>query len=283
VRFGLLLLASLAAAQDFNNLTVERIHGGLRFADGPAWSAEGLLFADTVANKVYFWNGKGPAQPSDKPAGAIGNFFDSSGRLYSCEFRERRVTRADKKGRVETLADKFEGKRLNAPNDITVRHDGHAWFTDPAFGSQQDRRELDFFGIFHLTPKGELEAAARWKTRPNGITLSPNGRTLYVVDSDERSVHAFDVDRGGAVSHDRVLISSIEGVPNGIRTDEKGNLYVAARTLLVFAPDGKPLGKVDLAETPSNLAFGDSDLSSLYVTARTSVYRVRLSVKGASN
>ncbi|MEO8026431.1 MAG: SMP-30/gluconolactonase/LRE family protein, partial [Bryobacteraceae bacterium] len=226
----------------------------------------------------------GPAQPSERPGGASGNAFDAQRRLYSCEFRERRVVRFDsKKDKLEVLADKFEGKRFNAPNDLAVRKDGHVWFTDPAFGNQADKRELDFYGIFHISPKGEVDAAARWKTRPNGIALAPNGRILYVSNSDERTVHAFDLERNGTLSNDRVLISGIEGVPGGIRTDEKGNLYVAGKYLFVFAPTGKPIGKIEVAEPPSNCAFGDGDLSTLYITARTSVYRVKIGVKGASN
>jgi len=272
-----------ALAQDLTNYSVERIHAGLHFAEGPAWSGEAVLWSDTVTNKLYIWNGKGPAQPSDRPGGSIGNAFDPSGRLYSCEFRERRVTRFDsKKSKLDVLADKFEGKRLNAPNDIVVRKDGHVWFTDPAFGNQADHRELDFYGVFHITPKGEIEAVAKWKTRPNGITLSPNGRTLYVANSDERAIYAFDLDRGANASNGRVVISSIEGVPGGIRTDEKGNLYVAAKHLFVFTHDAKPLGKIELAEPPSNCTFGDGDLSTLYITARTSVFRVKIGVKGAA-
>jgi gluconolactonase len=192
------------------------------------------------------------------------------------------VVRLDKKGKLDIIAGTFEGKRFNAPNDIVVRKDGHVWFTDPAFGDQSDKRELDFYGIFHVSPKGEIDAIARWKTRPNGIALSPNGRILYVSNSDERSIHAFDLDRAGA-SNDRRLISGIEGVPDGIRTDEKGNLYVAAKQLAIYSSGGKRIGQIELAESPSNCVFGDPDLSTLYITARTSVYRVRIGVKGAVN
>jgi gluconolactonase len=170
---------------------------------------------------------------------------------------------------------------LNAPNDIAIRRDGHVYFTDPAFGNQEDKRELSFYGVFHITPKGELEAVTKSKTRPNGITISPNGKILYVADSDARLVRAWDLDKAGAASNERVAIDKIEGVPDGIRTDEKGNLYVAAKFVYVYSPQGQLLGKIELSETPSNIAFGDADLESLFITARTSVYRVRLGVKGA--
>ena len=117
------------------------------------------------------------------PGGPNGNAFDEQGRLYTCEFRDRRVTRLNKNGKIDVLASRFEGKRLNAPNDIVVRRDGTVFFTDPAFGNQQDSRELDFYGVFRITPKGELGAIARWKTRPDGIALSPNGTTALRLRS----------------------------------------------------------------------------------------------------
>ena len=193
----------------------------------------------------------------------------------------RRVTRTDKKGAIEVLAEKWEGKRLNAPNDIVVSKTGHVYFTDPAFGSQADTRELDFYGVYHIPPKGELSAIAKPAGRPNGIALSPNGRILYVANSDERNIRAYDVDRNGEVSGERTVVSGIDGVPDGIRTDEKGNLYVAAKGIVVYSPAGKLLATIPVAETPSNCAFGDADVQTLYITARTSLYRVRLDVKGA--
>jgi gluconolactonase len=277
------LLIPCAAAQDFANLRIDKLAAGLQFTEGPAWSKEGfLLFSDCVTNKIHkYVPGTGLSDYAEIPGGPNGNTYDAQGRLYTCEFRTRRVTRTTKKGAVEVLASKFEGKRLNAPNDIVVRRDGHIYFTDPAFGDQQDHRELDFFGVYHITPKGDLEAVAKWKTRPNGIAFSPNGKVLYVADSDARVVRAFDVDKGGAASNERVAIENIEGVPDGIRTDEKGNIYVAAKFVYVYSEDAKLLGHIELGETPSNVAFGDADLESLFITARTFVYRVRLGVKGA--
>ena len=216
-----------------------------------------------------------------RPGGTAGNAYDEKGNLYTCEFRERRVTRTDKKGKVEVIAGRFEGKRLNAPNDVVVRRDGNVYFTDPAFGNQEDTRELSFNGVFRVTAKGQIEAIAKWKNRPNGLALAPNGRTLYVSDSDGQSIHAFDMDRAGVASNDRVAVAKIPGVPAGLRTDETGNLYVAAKDVLVFSPQGELVRTFKIAETPSNLAFGDPDFSTLFVTARTSVYRIRLSVKGA--
>ncbi len=213
--------------------------------------------------------------------GANGNTFDEQGRFYSCEGHARRVTRTDKKGKIEVLAEKFEGKRLNSPNDIVVRKDGHVYFTDPAFGSAEDARELDFYGVFHITPRGALEVVAKTKGRPNGVALSPNGRTLYVSNSDERNIRAYDLERNGSATNERVLVSGIEGVPDGLKIDEKGNLYLAAKHVFVYSPEGKAIGQIQTSEAPSNCAFGDADFQSLYITARGSLYRVRLDVKGS--
>ena len=279
----LALLVLPLAAQDFSEIQVEKAAHGFRFTEGPVWSREGyLLFSDIPGNKIMkFVPGEDTAVFREPSNGANGNAFDSQGRLYTCESEARRVTRTDKKGRVEVLADKWGGKRLNAPNDIVVAKSGHVYFTDPAFGSQEDTRELDFYGVYHITPKGQLSLIAKPAGRPNGIALSPKGRILYVANSDEHNIRAYDVARDGEVSDERVAISGIAGVPDGIRTDEKGNLYVAAKGIVVYSPEGKLLATIPLAETPSNCAFGDPDFQTLYVTARTSVYRVRLDVKGA--
>jgi gluconolactonase len=280
---SVLLLAGGAAAQSFSDYKVEKLAGGYTFTEGPVYAREGfLLFSDVPNNFIIkIVPGEKPFPFRDQSNGANGNTLDAQGRLYTCESRTRRVTRTGKKGEVETLAERFEGKRLNAPNDIVVRRDGHVYFTDPAFGNQERGRELDFFGIYHITPKGELKLVAKTKGRPNGVTLSPDGRLLYVADSDERLLRVFDLDRNGEAANERVWVKDIDGPPDGIRTDVKGNIYVTANTLEVYSPDGKLLGKVEFPEQPRNCTFGDPDFQTLYVTAFTSVYRVRWDVKGS--
>jgi gluconolactonase len=280
----ILLLAGSATAQDFTDVRMDKVATGYAFAEGPAWSPMGfLIFGDIPNNKLLQFT---PGEPAsvfrENSNGATGNRFDAQGRLYTCESHSRRVTRTDKKGKVEVLAERWQGKRLNAPNDLAVRKEGDVYFTDPAFGNQQDARELDFFGVYHISRKGELEVIAKPKGRPNGIALAPDGRTLYVSNSDERNVRAYDLDKSGAASSERILISGIAGVPDGICVDEKGDLYVAANQIEVFSAQGKQIGMIATEETPSNCAFGDPDFGSLYITARTSVYRVRLDVKGIS-
>jgi gluconolactonase len=279
---GLLLLGAVLGAQDFSEIKVEKVAGDFKFTEGPAWSREGyLVFSDIPNNKILrFTPGKGIEVYREDSGGANGNAFDAKGRLYTCEGRNRRVTRTDKDGKIEVLAEKFEGKRLNSPNDIVVRRDGHAWFTDPAFGESSRTREVDFYGVYHLPPRGGIELVAKPQGRPNGIALSPDGRILYVANSDDKNVRAYDLDRQGRAANERVVVSSIEGSPDGMRTDAAGNLYVTAKVLYVYSPDGKKIAEIPFGEIPANCGFGDPDLQTLYVTARTSVFRVRVPVKG---
>jgi sugar lactone lactonase YvrE len=278
--FSVLQTSAFQLRQD---VRIERVAAPYTFTEGPLWAREGyLLYADPPNDKIYkLSSGERPAVFRDDTHGSMGLTFDVQGRLYMCETKGRRVTRLDKKGNLEVLAEAWQGKKLNAPNDIVVRKDGNIYFTDPAFGYQQDKRELDFYGVYHIGLKGELDLVAKSATRPNGIALAPNGRTLYVTNSDEQKVRAYDVGKDGETSNERILISNIEGVPDGIRVDEKGNLYVAARQIFVYNNAGKQISIIGVSETPSNLAWGDSDFATLYVSARSAVYRIRLDVKGS--
>jgi gluconolactonase len=285
-QFGVSILGVLgrpSAAQETPDTLMDRVATGFRFTEGPAWSREGfLLFSDVPNDKIMkYVPGQKPTVFRENSNGANGNCFDAQGRFYTCESRTRRVVRMDKKGEMQVLAEKWDGKRLNAPNDIVVRKDGHIYFTDPAFGNQADTRELDFFGVYHISPKGNLQLIAKPAGRPNGIAFSPNGHILYVVNSDEHNVRAYDVDRNGEVSHERVAVLGVDGVPDGIRVDDKGNIYVTASGISVYDPQGKLVETLGMPETPANCAFGDTDLESLYITARTSLYRARRHVKGA--
>ena len=276
------LVAALAlTAQDFSSLPVEPVASGFPGGEGPVWSRQGfLIFSDYSIDRLYkLVPGKTPEVYREDSHGANGNTMDRQGRLYSCEYKSRRVTRTDRKGNIEVLADKFEGKRFNAPNDIVVRRDGHAFFTDPLF-TPLDQRDLDFYGVYHITPNGKIGAIARMKTRPNGIALSPDGKILYVALTDDRKIVAYDLDRNGQTSNERVAITDLPGGPDGIRTDAKGNLFIAARGVQVYSPDGKFLGKIAPPVNPRNLAFGDNDLRTLYMVGN-SIFKVRLETPGA--
>jgi gluconolactonase len=269
-------------SQTFDDLKIDRVSAGHKFTEGPVWSPEGfLLFSDVPNDKILkYVPGKGTQPYRDASNGANGNAIDEKGRLLSCESRTRRLVR-ETKGVIETVAEKWNGVQMNAPNDITVRKDGHVWFTDPAFGEQSDKKQMDYYGVYHLTPKGVVEQLLKMKTRPNGITLSPNGRILYISNSDERNVRAYDVDGKGALTNERVFVSNIDGSPDGIKCDEKGNLYVTGNEIFIYSPQGKLIRAIKTPEVPRNLAFGDGDFQTLYVTAFTSVYRIRMPFKGA--
>jgi len=281
---GVIALFSLALfAQDFSEITFEHLAKDLGYAEGPAWSREGfLIFSDTPRDKLWKWTpGSAPEVFRPNANGPSGNAFDAEGRLYTCETRTRRVIRTDKKGAIEVLADKWEGKRLNAPNDIAVSRAGHVYFTDPAFGDQADRRELDFYGVYHIAPKSPVKLVAKPTGRPNGVALSANGRILYVVNSDERNVRAYDLDKNGEPSNERIVVAKIPGVPGGIRTDEKGNLYVAGKSIFVYTPEGKPLHTIELRNPAANIGFGEADGRTLFIATGPEVERARLPLKGA--
>jgi gluconolactonase len=282
LRPALFLFTLALAAQDFSEIKFDYLAREIGFAEGPAWSRKGyLVFSDTSGDRLMKWLPGTQVAPLRPAAGPSGNAFDQEGRLYTCETRARRVIRSDEKGTIEVLADKWEGKRLNAPNDIVVSKSGHVYFTDPAFGSQADHRELDFYGIYHLPPKGALKLVAKSAGRPNGVALSPNGRILYVVNSDERNVRAYDLDKSGDASNERVVVAKIPSVPGGIRSDTAGNLYVTGKNLYVYTADGKPVHTLELHHPASNCAFGESDGETLFITAGSEVYRARFGAKGA--
>jgi gluconolactonase len=257
--------------------SVGKIASGYRFTEGAAWSKEGyLIFSDTPNDRLLKWTPGREAELFRASAhGPSGNAFDAEGRLYTCETRARRITRTDKNGKIEVLADRWEGKRLNAPAGIAVSKSGHVYFTDPAFGYQSDQRELDFYGVYHLPPKGPLELVAKAAGRPHGIAVSPSGRVLYVSNADDHTVRAYDLGRNGEASGERVLVSGIPGVPAGIAVDEQGNLYVAADGIHAYTPGGRPLQTIEMHVPASSCAFGEADGKSLFVTARDSVLRLR--------
>ena len=255
------------------------------FLQGPAWSKDGfLIFSDTAADKIWKWSPGGEPASFREPAnGPSGNAFDSQGRLYTCETHARRVTRTNlKDGRIEVLADRWEGKKLNAPDDLAVSKNDHVYFTDPAFGEQSDHRELDFYGVYHLPPRGPLKLVAKPSGRPNGVAISPNGRVLYVTNSDERNVRAYDLDHNGDASGERILVAHLDAIPGGLRVNEKGDLYIATATgIEIFTAEGKAVHTIAMHDRPSNCVF-DPQGVWLYVTARGNLYRVRLDGKGVN-
>ena len=258
----LLLAGTLSPLRPgLHRYTRRKVTSGYQFLEGPVWSKDGyLLFSDVPASKVLRIDENG-IKPFRTPSGKTnGNTIDALGRVLSCESEGRRVVRQDKKGNWEVLADKWEGKRLYAPNDIVVRKDGHIYFTDPAFGNQADTRELNFYGVYHIPPKGPMELVAKPKGRPNGIAFSPKGNLLYAANTDDRNIVVYDVDKNGKTSNERVFIANIDEITEVSKTRITWPSLPFGRGFL-----GKPVrsaqaphqNNIELLETDRNrLCFG---------------------------
>jgi gluconolactonase len=282
---------------------IEKLAGGFTFIEGPLWRPEGALwFCDVVGNVVRQWtpDGKvieilkpGGYDGHDLPAGGFigpnGMVADKDGAVLLCQHGNRRIARIDKDRKVTTLVDSFEGKKLNSPNDLVYRSDGTLYFTDPPYGfpKQDDdpAKELKFNGVYRLT-NGKLDVVVKDLTRPNGIALSPDEKTLYVSNSDEkkRLWMRYDVAADGLLSNGRVFLDvsgeKDAGVPDGMKVDERGNLYATGPGgIWVMSPEGKHLGTIKPPEGPANCGWGD-DGKSLYITAETGLYRIKLAVAG---
>ncbi len=282
---------------------VEKVAGGFTFTEGPLWRPSGALwFSDVVGNVVRQWSPDGRVAELLKPGGYDGNHLPAggfvgpngmtsgpNGEVLLCQHGNRRIARVGFDMGVTTLVDNFEGKKLNAPNDLVFRSDGTLFFTDPPYGlPRQDddpSKELPFNGVFKLKD-GKLDVLITNLTRPNGIAFSPDEKTLYVSNSDEkqRIWMRYDVAADGSVSGGRVLFDASGhtggGVPDGMKIDEHGNIWATGpSTVLVISPEGKHLGSIKPPEDPANCGWGD-DGRTLYITAETGLYRVRTSVMG---
>ena len=269
---------------------VEQLAGGFDFTEGPVWLGNQLLFSDIPRNRIIRWKmlAYGPEVTTFRtPSGnSNGLTFDRSGRLIACEHSTRRVTRTEIDGTISVLADSYQGKRLNSPNDVVVRSDGSIYFTDPPYGLAQMTawKELPFNGVYRLTPDGALLLLADDFDRPNGLAFSPDEQILYVNDTARGHIRAFDVNTEGDISHGRVLIEmqgEEPGAPDGMKVDRQGNIYCTGPGgFWIIDQGGKCLAQVKPPELPANFAWGDADWQSLYMTCRTSLYRIRTNVPG---
>jgi gluconolactonase len=283
---------------------LERVAGGFEFTEGPVWTPDGaLLFSSPNTNCIYRWSPAGAVdvfRPKSGYAGPdIGRFhqpgsngltFDPRGRLTICQHGERRVLRVEPHGNVTVMADRFEGARLNSPNDLVYRSDGTLFFTDPPFGLpgvfDDPDKELPFSGVFRVR-EGEVALVTGELEGPNGLALSPDERVLYVGNWDpERAyVMRYEIDAAGDAVRGEILAdlsgAAGEDAIDGLKVDAEGNLYVCGPGgVWILAPDGRHLGTLSLPEAPHNLAWGDADGRTLYITALTSIYRMRLGIPG---
>lgn len=286
---------------------LERIASGHRWVEGPAWDGRNgaLLFSDIPANTVYRWVSTGGVRPfvtpsgysgaapfTGKEPGSNGLTFDAAGRLVLCEHGDRRITRLDADGRRRVLVDRYQGRRLNSPNDAVYARNGDLYFTDPPFGLpgtfDDPQRELPFSGVYRLRRDGTLELLTDALRAPNGIELSPDERTLYVtdVDPDRPAWLAFEL-RDDGLGARRVLADARpwtllrRGGPDGLDADAQGHLFAAGpEGVFVFAPNGVLLGVIETGVPTANVAWGE-DGSTLFIAADTSIYRLRTLTRGA--
>jgi gluconolactonase len=286
------------------SVQIEKVAGGFTFTEGPVWRPDGTLwFSDVIGDEVRQWSPDGkvigilhPAGFDPDPRGGRGLYgpngmiLDKDGAVLLCEHANRRIVRITKDMLISTLVDRYEGKRLNSPNDLVFRADGSLYFTDPPYGLPKEDSDPDktlpFNGVFRLA-HGKLQAVIKDMTRPNGIAFSPDGKTLYISNSDPKRKMwmRYDVAADGSLKNGQVFFDATSetaaGNPDGMKLDAQGNIYGAGPGgLWVFSPSGKHLGTVKVPEIVSNCVWGD-DGKSLYITARTSVYRIKLPVEGA--
>lgn len=261
-------------------MTAEKIAGGFQFLEGPVWrpTTNDLLFSDIPASRIYRWKDASVEVWREPSHQANGNTLDPQGRLVTCEHETRRVTRTEHDGSVVPVATHFEGKRLNSPNDVVCKSDGAIYFTDPPYGVKPQERELDFQGVFRVVGE-RIALVARDFIKPNGLAFSPDESVLYIADTELGRLRAFDVLPDGSLANSRVFCR-VER-PDGFRVDVAGHLYVAAmKAVEVFDPTGRKVGEIALPERPANLAFGDADRQTLYICARTGLYRARVPTAG---
>ncbi len=265
----------------------EQLETGFQFLEGPVWHPDGyLLFSDIPAGRIYRWTSSGSEIWREPSGNSNGLALDSQGRLIACEHGNRRVSRTEPDGSVVAVAESYEGRRLNSPNDVVVGPNGDIYFTDPPYGidDHPELREQPCNGVYRVFSDGHIERLLDDFDRPNGLAFSPDGSMLYVGDARRRHIRAFDIDPDGLPRNSRVVADMDHpqpGSPDGMKVDSEGHLYVAGATgVWVFDADGTHLGVIVTPERPANLAWGDADLRSLYITAQTSLYRVRTTIPG---
>jgi gluconolactonase len=290
-----------------NAAAVERLYTGTRWAEGPVWFGDGrlLIFSDIPNNRMLRWTEEtGEVSVFRSPSNySNGNTRDREGRLVTCEHDTRRVTRTEHDGTITVLIDRFQGKRLNAPNDLAVQSNGAIWFTDPGYGILTDyeghRAPFELpTNVYRLDPKtGEATVVASDMEKPNGICFSPDEKRLYIVDTGAshhagypHHIRVYDVVEGVRLANGRKFVDMGVGTSDGIRSDVDGNVWSAAGWggegydgVHVFAPDGTLIGKIHLPETCANLCFGGAKKNRLFMAASQSLYAVYVDTQGAQS
>lgn len=285
---------------------LEKLAEGYDWSEGPVWIRDGayLLFSDVPMNTVFRWKEGEGAKPFLKPSGYTGATarggepgsngltVDSEGRLVLCQHGDRRVSRLEKDRQFSVLAQFYQLRRLNSPNDLAFKSNGDLYFTDPPYGLERlnadPRKELTFNGVYRMKPSGEITLLTPNLTFPNGIAFSPDEKTLYVAISDPKRpvIVAYDVKPDGTIDNERVLFDAKslmpgrKGLPDGLKVDQRGNLFATGPGgVLVISPEGRHLGTINTGEATANCAWGD-DGSVLYITADMYLCRIQTKTKG---
>ena len=267
---------------------IEHLAEGFSWAEGPVWNFEEkyLTFSDVIGNMMHRYDDSNGVQAYRRPSNhANGQTIDVAGGFVACEHQTRRVTREAADG-IDTLVDSYDGKMLNSPNDVVAARDGSLVFTDPAYGLDKveegggGEREMPFQGVYRIPPNSsEAELLLDDFVGPNGLALSPDEDTLYVVDTERSHIRSFEIRGGWNLSGGEVLAeipSEGDEVPDGMKVDEEGNIYCTGKGgVWILSPGGATLGHIRVPETAANLAWGDEDACTMYITADSSLYRIR--------
>jgi gluconolactonase len=260
---------------------------GFGFTEGPVWDEAGFLYvSDETINKIYRLHLDGKKEEVIALGDPDGNTFDHQHRLIDCASVLRAIIEVTPDGKYKVLADHYDGKKLNSPNDVIVGPDGALYFTDPTLDLVAgEKQEIPFQGVYRLDAKGKVQLLTKDLTQPNGLAFSPDGKHFYVDDSERRNIRVYDVGLDGALKNGRIFGEEPggkgDGVPDGIKVDKNGNLFVTGpKGIWVWDANGNHLGTIVMPEQPANLNWGDKDCKTLYITATTSVYRLEMKTQG---
>jgi len=264
-----------------------KIAGGFGFTEGPVWDKSGFVYvSDETINKIFRVYPDGRKDEVIALGDPDGNTFDRQHRLIDCASELRAVIEVTPDGQYKILADHYEDKKLNTPNDVIVGPDGALYFTDPTLDFVAgEKQELPFQGVYRLDDKGKVTLLTKDLTQPNGLAFSPDGKRLYIDDSEQRNIRVYDVLPNSSLSNGRIFAEEPggkgDGVPDGMKVDESGNIFVTGPGgIWIWDSSGHHLGTILMPEQPANLTWGDKGYSTLYITATTSVYRLETKTRG---
>ncbi len=269
------------------NAKLSVVGTGFGFTEGPVWDQSGFLYvSDETINKIYRLHLDGKKEEVIALGDPDGNTFDRQHRLIDCASVLRAIIEVTPDGKYKILADHYEGKKFNSPNDVIVGPDGALYFTDPTLDLVAgEKQEIPFQGVYRLDAQGKVQLLTKELTQPNGLAFSPDGKRFYVDDSEQRNIRVYDVGPNGTLTNGRIFGEEPggkgDGVPDGMKVDQNGNIFVTGpKGIWVWDARGNHLGTIVMPEQPANLTWGDKDYRTLYITATTSVYRLETKTAG---